>query len=457
MPKMPDNLVGKPARPRNGKGKQRKLEAAAVVKRSNVEQFRAATEHHGYAELLLDPMESELVRQPSLVPCRGTIIRDKQIFDLTGVSAFYVEARPSLDRTVAMTSPSAGTASTGAWYANWSGELAATAWISTPFRRVTDSSALVPQTQGTATPRYAMTTSGAGNITVRITNPLSNTTSVAVSFSEWPGGATTTSTYAPPGSFASVTVAISATMGAFSVGVVPLRTLTPQSVSAHINIDPGALSLTPSQVSNEVVHNITLLSDVASLRYYKIVAQELLVSYTGSDQDNGGVIAGARVSGDWSFDGTLTTDAYDAIADIPYDNYDGRLKSGCHVHWSPNSTEDLAMQYPGKPGTEPRRKLVVGGRLDDTTQSIRVRVTTIVEYFTDSPSYGAMTYGPPWADFDVYMAMLDAVVPAATENDKHVLTKIKRGLGKVAKWAQQRAKEELRNPANWATLASMLL
>lgn len=451
------NPSGGSVKARRNKGKQRKLEAASGIRRSAVEQFRQAAEHHAYAELLLDPMESELVRQPSLVPQRGTIIRDKQVFDLTGVSKFHVEARPSLSRTVSLTSASAGAADTGIWYANWSGEIVETHFVSSELRRVSDNVIMVPTSQSGPAPRYYCTSSGAGNIIVRVNNAATSTTSVAIRFTERPSGTVTTSNYAPPGAFASVTVPITTGMTNFSLSLVPLRSGFSQSAAVNMSIDPGVLSLTPSASSTELVHNVSLLDDVANLRYYKIVAQELLVTYTGSDLNNGGVIAGARVAGEWTFDGANDTDAYDALADLPYDSYDGRLKNGTHIHWCPNSMEDLQAQYVGKPAIEPRRKLVAAGRFDDISQSIRVRVVTIVEYFTDSPSYGAMTFGPPWADFDVYMAMLDAIVPAATENDKHILTKIKKGLGKVSAWAGKRAKEELRDPANWAALASMIL
>lgn len=103
-------------------GKGKKKETARSINRTKVEEQRLNTDHQKYVLMVVDPDGEELAKQPALVPRRSTIVRNKIIQDLTGISDFYAEVRPDLDKTLALTRGSALTATNDPWTIKQSGD-----------------------------------------------------------------------------------------------------------------------------------------------------------------------------------------------------------------------------------------------------------------------------------------------------------------------------------------------
>lgn len=440
-------------------GKGKKKETARSINRTKVEEQRLNTDHQKYVLMVVDPDGEELAKQPALVPRRSTIVRNKIIQDLTGISDFYAEVRPDLDKTLALTRGSALTATNDPWTIKQSGVTSLSARpCDAPAMRLSDNVS-VNQSYGSAVYRYAFTSAAGGNVDFEFTNAPTSEDNIKFYLDAYPGPVSSTlGFFLAPGRSTTMTLALPVGTTGVRIRYAGNSQPTGKAFSFVCTVKPQAGVLVGADVGMQDVFKVDTLADVSQMRYFKIVAQELLVSYMGSTLNNGGVVAAARVSGNWAPQASVG-DAYDNISRIPYDSYDGRIESGAHVHYTPQSITDTEPQYVGLSLPEPRRKLVVGGRLDDSTQSLRIRVVTVIEYFSDAQSYGEMGYGPPWADFDVYMAIMDAIIPAASSNDDH-LKKIRRGvkrlLSKGAASAGSWALEQARNPANWAKLAAMI-
>ncbi len=190
--------------------------------------------------------------------------------------------------------------------------------------------------------------------------------------------------------------------------------------------------------------DLTTLAGVDKLRAYRIVAQSVLLTYTGSALNNGGDIAIARVSSTWSPDPGQSV--YEAILKLPSTRrYSGMVKHGAHSFWSPETVEDFEPKLYGEDfdnAEKPTLKIVAAGALDDTGESILLQMQTVVEYQTDSPSYASVEYAPPWDSFDVALHVLARMNPCG-ENPSH-LKKIRKFLEPKVKSMVQYAVE---NPA----------
>ncbi len=437
------------------KGKQKKREAAQSITRQRVDHLRLSTEHEAYAEMLVNPGDTELTRQPALIPRRATVVRDKQIVDLSGATNFFIEVKPNPSGTLQVTNDAAAAENGETWVGHASGE--GTVYMANNIIRQDGTLATPSHTQSAGTqPQYYFVSTAGGNVDFKWSSAATHKayTYIRVSVN---GAAAASGSVVPPGGSSTLTVACPAATDRIWIEVV-CDSVQYTEWEGPIEITPQATILLGLATSSSMaVYSVSLLDDVKNLRWYRVTGQAVLVTWTGSDLNNGGVIAAARVAGTWAPQTDSVSDYYDVISDLPFDSYDGALKHGAHVHWMPESLNDFEPHYLGRPPIAPLRKLVVAGRFDDSTQSCRVRVITIIEYFTDSPSYGAMVFGPPWADFDAYLAILDGTVPAATSNDSHIRTKVKKGLRDLRRWVMTKAKEEATDPANYAKLAALFV
>lgn len=198
-------------------------------------------------------------------------------------------------------------------------------------------------------------------------------------------------------------------------------------------------------VTNEAqTINLTTLAGVSKLRAYRVVGQSLLLTYTGSQINNGGDIAIARVSSAWSADPGVSV--YDSLLKLPKSRrYTGRVAKGAHCFWAPETVEDFEPKLYGADYDaiqKPSYKMVAAGTLDDNTESILLQLETIVEFQTDEPSYASVAYAPPWDSFDIALHVLARMNPCG-ENPSH-LTRIRKFLSPKIKQAMTYAIE---NPA----------
>jgi hypothetical protein len=194
-----------------------------------------------------------------------------------------------------------------------------------------------------------------------------------------------------------------------------------------------------------------LLNDVNDLRMYTLRAFEVRGTYMGSDLSNGGRLAVAKVPTEWS---VIGPNALEEIAKLPYDMYEGPLKDGFDIHWFPSSIDDLTPTRPVAQESDHLFKYVIAIEADIPTQTFRLRLTSHVDYNSDSPSYGAMEYGPSSSGLSLALEYLARSIPICTENSNHIVKK-------MLNLAKSKSKEGfqyvLDNPQVLAQLAALVL
>jgi len=426
-------------------GKNKKKDALQAINRPRAEQYRLDHDHAGYLRMLVDPHDSELCKQPSLVPRRGTLVRDVITVDVQG--SCVAVARPSLGSTLALRSTEpTSTQSTDPWTCRLSGRSHSNVdFVTPPYYKRSDGVTAGANANGVVT----LDGAAAGNWNYVITGKFDGAARVLFESN----GINASVTY--KGQPISGTLVNGVASGTFGLEVAAYRLDNQQAdIDIQVELTPTTQVRLLAGGQHVVTHDTEVLTAVNDLRYYKIIAQSLFVSYMGSELNNGGTCSAALVNKDLVL-GTITQ-SYDTLARLPYDSYDGRTSEGAHVHWLPENQMDFVPIYAAQDQTY-QRQAAVAALLDDVTQTIRIRVTTIVEYFSDARAYGNMSYGPSWTDFDVFLALLHLHVPTATSNDTHVQKKLIKGVNKLGGMALKQAKAELSNPANWAKFMAMLM
>lgn len=171
-----------------------------------------------------------------------------------------------------------------------------------------------------------------------------------------------------------------------------------------------------------VAYETTILQSVSQLQYARITALDVLGTFQGATMTDGGTVAIARVPKYWS---SQSANGYTEILLLPYDSYDGELKHGFHGHWVPTCLDDIS------PATQINNfasfgatKIVFGGSVNTAGQSVRVRASIVVEYFSTAPSYGVMTYTPPPNDMAMALYYVATQIPACTSNKEHIVRKL---------------------------------
>lgn len=222
-------------------------------------------------------------------------------------------------------------------------------------------------------------------------------------------------------------------------------------VGGTFTIGPTVGTLTCAPVYNEAVF------DVFTPEWEKVLSvadkisipfMDCLVTFQGSTLANQGAIAVAGCSEEIIPESGF----YSAIAQRPFDSYEGRLASqgetdgGGHWHllhddiraYSLTDTENLV--------TGPRGYF--GIKNMDPTQTVRVKVQLVLNYYTIDPAF-SMIFQPPWGQTDLLLYALRTQVPLVSSNDSH--------LDKLLRLAKRRAKEAgiwaLKNPEEASLMA----
>jgi hypothetical protein len=184
----------------------------------------------------------------------------------------------------------------------------------------------------------------------------------------------------------------------------------------------------------------------------RCTAMAVLVSYMGSELDNGGLIAQARLPRGFSlFEVSSTTDYVTAFAALTRENHDNALKHGAYCWWMPMEAQDKDFVHSARTRSfHDETTLWFSMVRDSPSQTVRVRATQIVEFLTSNPTY---TIRPPGWDPDLPLVLrhLQTHLPAATENDLHdrLKAQVWRALNKV--------KGVLRDPSTYARAAEVLV
>lgn len=151
------------------------------------------------------------------------------------------------------------------------------------------------------------------------------------------------------------------------------------------------------------------------------IAQDVLVTWTGSSLDNGGKIAIGLTPN--QFCPILADSPYAAVAALRVNRYDGPIKFGCHGTWRPGALRDL--DHMNLAAYAPATfKLALGYSFADATGSARIRSFGMFGFVSDNPIIGRMTWIPASTP-----AMLEALAlyyqsyPACTNNKDHMILK----------------------------------
>lgn len=414
-------------------GKERKFDTATTF---SVKAQKPIVEKalQDYARLLVDPGGTELGLSPCPVPCRMVAVRDKIVLDLKSnlcsTGDWYVEVTPTLNDTVKVTKGVAVNTTNDATIVfdkldfdsgmNMGGNLSYSSSPNDMIDFTYSSSAL---------------TGGGFNV-----NDMAASKTYKVWFNPLAMIGSPTATlqiYTSP-TLALLGSGVPPWTGHISAGVVGELTgsLTVPANNAWLGfkiVDEGGSSMISASISlrwvsgagvmpsgNKITDQTCFDTEFSTQNIdfdrYRITAQDVLVTYMGSDLSNGGVVASARTPYSWS----PSSDVYDSITQLPYDSYDGPLKTGTHVHWLPATIDDIT---PKNRGTVdwPSSKMIIYGRQDDLAnkQSVRLIVTTIIEFYSDVPIYGQMSFCPPPSQVGLLLYWMGRNIPAATSNDSH--------------------------------------
>lgn len=198
------------------------------------------------------------------------------------------------------------------------------------------------------------------------------------------------------------------------------------------------------------------LPDLATIRN---LGYELLCTYTGSRQLDGGKISMALVPMEWS---PIDTSPFAAVARVRHNKYSSALREGAHGTWRYGSINELNPTSPEET-VLPYQKLVVGyERNNAENQSMRLRATGVFGVYSDSPIIGLAPFVPALTPLDLeLMTQYFSYAPACTENPLHeVLKDVAKVFAKIgggaAKAATLGAKFLAQNPQLLAPLAISL-
>lgn len=393
-----------------------------------------------YVAALIDPFGSEAVNVPSPFPYRRVNVREIKEFDLKDYymagtpgpdatpGSCFIEIVPRINNTVTITANSFEAPSAD----NLSGSISGhtdgdPVFGSPPVNGVLTRRCVQQMHQYKGEPAFELTTSAATTamfqFSVISAAPASSTFKVGVSYNDgaWFTPASNETPSFWPGGVGSVTLALPAGVQAIRFYVVDgndSKTKASYELAVNITITSGGIGCSNS-LSTMTTFSMDLESRISDMESYGVTALGALVSFQGSDLKNGGKIYGAWVPIDWQPD---TDSILQSMSTIAYDRYDGALRDGLHSHWFPSRLSELEMTSVGKPEVA-SKKLVIFVSADDNTQTTRLRLTMHQQYYSQSPAYGNMRYGPSSNRLAVGLCWLAQNVPLITCNDRHLVEK----------------------------------
>jgi len=146
---------------------------------------------------------------------------------------------------------------------------------------------------------------------------------------------------------------------------------------------PAVMTFTAS-----TTHYPVKLKIPTTTEQYRITALAAKVTFFGSDIYNEGGVAGARVYPGWTPFRDGIDSAWDAVAQLPVNSYDGRIQQGAHCFWIPIDVKELDFRSPNSDLQSfdlSRFWFVVKGLNADA--SLRVELDVVVEFYSPEPVY----------------------------------------------------------------------
>lgn len=152
----------------------------------------------------------------------------------------------------------------------------------------------------------------------------------------------------------------------------------------------------------------------------RTTALSMLTTYMGSDLQNGGQIAWARIPADLTIAAAPDGDYYAFLSRLPYYSGNYALKEGQYCYWLVDSIDEYRFIPYGTARSailEFTGYLAMSCRRDDPTQALRLQVDQHLEAVTVSITYAATT--APVNEFFEAVLGRAKELPAGSENPLH--------------------------------------
>jgi len=376
-----------------------------------------------FAAQLVNPDAERTVAFPTLFPFEGTALTLKRVYTITSTgvgSHFAVILNPSLDNSLYVTGAVSqfpvnvgeftGVGNPPAW---GSGPNVKTSAFSLQLSDLTGESGVVHTKQQGVNQAFRINnpTGGALDVSVNMFNRGVNNTNCDV-FVAINGGAYASPiiTKVAPAAIGNQVITIAAGDYIY-LGIAPSTNSYSISMSFQSGLEIDATNVVIPLVSQEWI-------PTSDLKKVRISAMSLLVSYTGSMLNNGGVIASARLQPNL---GEIETNLYAAVAKLPTDSYHGPLKDGAYTWWLPRDLEEIDFNRDAKafrPEWATSTKLICAGIFSEADSSVEVTVNMQVEFYSPLQIFPKRVF-PLFDDSFGYLLRDMNLLPAACCNPSH--------------------------------------
>lgn len=188
---------------------------------------------------------------------------------------------------------------------------------------------------------------------------------------------------------------------------------------------------------------------------YIVTAQSCLLTYEGSDLNNAGALAIARIPGDspvgYKSGPATVTNWYQFIASLQRNKYEGATKHGGYAFYLGEDERSYFYRPVEEQGFGPYPYIAAEWTSDTTTpQVVRIKVSTIVQFTTNSNIFDQKPSCFLGQDYQMILYILSNI-NAAYDNPGHrakLTAALKKVGGKVV--------QLLKNPKTYTTLGSIV-
>jgi hypothetical protein len=193
----------------------------------------------------------------------------------------------------------------------------------------------------------------------------------------------------------------------------------------------------PNESQHCIQHDLTNGQTIVDSAWQQfVIAQSLLLTYEGSTLQNAGQLAIARVQGDSviglsNYQNVQYTNWYQAIADLPINNYNGRVSKGGYCWYLGDDESSYFYRPIGEEDYEGLSYMVSEFTTSDTSGTpVRIMVNSVVQFTTDNTAFEQKPSCYIGQDLD-HIRYLMSNVRAAYENPTHreQLTKFLKSVG----------------------------
>lgn len=433
------------------------------VKNSSIDFRRQADIQVGHVqramELLVAPGESELVVSPAPAPSRAGVARYRQTLDFNVESnesrvSYAIHARPDVEAPLMVSKTTAFEPSGDDLFIEAVSEQNKIVSLTAAYLNTTLSSetndlgvTFIPFNANGNNQTYSIRASiidsnSAGPLVVTFLavqpSPAPAIELGSLTLVPW----TASSLFTPSGPYSPdwLGVSVIVNQGAATFGTTTSKlSLILQPASGREFSPPFAQNVM------DVFQPLDLPKILGSSKRHRVTAMDVLVTYTGADLDNAGVIAVANVDSSIAADSLPGGDCslYRAITRRPFDMYCGRLASsgqsegGCHWFYMPDDVARLSMHstQAGYQDDLPVGAIAIEGM--KIGGAFKISYNIVIDFYSEDPQH-TMLLQPSMALYNQGLAMVRLNIPLVSSNDSHL-----KKLAKATKRAGSKAADLL--------------